>query len=151
MSPGVPGRSRFRRSRYTSPPRTLNALVGVWFSCLTMMVAPSRCANSGQAYAGVGGTASPTISCARSSCLRSNICPSHQCLAAGEGGGGGFIGGFCRQQHFIVRLAGRNHREAVFQRGDAAIEQHRTLDLDHLLNGAVEIGGLEHLESDGAI
>jgi len=49
-----------------------------------------------------------------------------------------------------MRLAGRNHREAVFQRSDAAIEQHRALDLDHLLERTVEIAGLDRLQADAA-
>ena len=40
--------SRFR------PPRTLNAPVGVWFSCLTHTSQPARRASSGHAYCGVG-------------------------------------------------------------------------------------------------
>ena len=75
---------------------------------------------------------------------------SHQRLAAGEGGGGGFVIGFRRQQHFIVRLAGGNHREAILQRRDPAIEQHRTLDRDHLLERAIEIAGLDGLDADAA-
>src|SRR5690349_4893216 len=55
------------------PPRTLNAPIGVWFSCLTTTCVPERSASSGQACAAVGGTARPTISWARSSSLRSNI------------------------------------------------------------------------------
>jgi len=82
IKPATPGRSRFRRSAYTSPPRTLNAPIGVWFSCLTVTAVPSRCANapigvwfscltvtavpsrcasSGHACAGVGGMAAATI------------------------------------------------------------------------------------------
>jgi len=43
-----------------SPPRTLNAPVGVWFSCLIHTSAPVARARSGQAYAGVVGTYSAT-------------------------------------------------------------------------------------------
>ena len=50
-----------------------------------------------------------------------------------------------------MRLAGRDHREAVFQRGDAAVEQHRLLHLDHFHDRAVEIAGLDHLHADRAI
>src|SRR5262245_15514805 len=38
------------------PPRTLNAPVGVWFSCFTHTSHPVRQARRGQAYCGVGGT-----------------------------------------------------------------------------------------------
>src|SRR5215470_3365773 len=103
---------------YTSPPRTLKAPIGVWFSCLTTTDVPSRSASSGQACAGVGGTACPTIACARSSSFRSNMA-SHQRLAAGKGGCRGLVVRLLRQQHLIVGLAGGDHREAVFQRGDA--------------------------------
>ena len=41
-TPVTVGRSRTKRSMYTSPPRTLNAPVGVQSSCLTHTSAPSR-------------------------------------------------------------------------------------------------------------
>src|SRR5215475_15417909 len=134
------------------PPRTLKPPVGVWFSCLTTTSVPSRCASSGQAWAGVGWIARPTNSWAPSSSPRSNISrPSHQRLAAGKGGGGCFVGRLLRQQHLVVRLARGDHREAVFKRGDTAIEQHWTLDRDHLLDRAVEVAGLYGANADAAI
>src|SRR4051812_23853106 len=70
---------------------------------------------------------------------------SDQRLAAGERGGGVVVVGFCRQQHLVMRLAGRNHREAIFQRRNPAIEQHRAFDADHLLDRALQIAGLDGL------
>src|SRR5713101_430226 len=82
---------------------------------------------------------------------RSSLSCSHQCLAAGEGGRGRLVGGLLRQQHFVVRLAGRDHRETILQRRHPAVEQHRALDRDHLLDRAVEIAGLDRLQADAAI
>src|SRR5674536_117371 len=48
--------SASRRETKFSPPRTLNAPVGVWFSCLTHTSVPVARARSGQAYEGVVGT-----------------------------------------------------------------------------------------------
>src|SRR5260370_32673646 len=56
MTPVTFARERFRLSMYTTPPRTLKAHVGVWFSCFTHTSPPVRLARSGQAYCGVGGT-----------------------------------------------------------------------------------------------
>src|SRR5215471_2887651 len=53
-TPAILGCDRVRRSRYTTPPRTLNAFVGVWFSCLTHTVQPTRLRSFGHAYCGVG-------------------------------------------------------------------------------------------------
>src|SRR5260221_2547647 len=54
------------------PPRTLNAPIGVWFSCLTNTSAPMRAARRGHAYWGVGGTADRTIGSADSISARGN-------------------------------------------------------------------------------
>ena len=48
------------RSMKLRPPRTLNAPVGVWFSCLTQVSVRVTCSSSGQRYAGVGGTCRAT-------------------------------------------------------------------------------------------
>ena len=48
------------RSMKLSPPRTLNAPVGVWFSCLTQVSVRVKCSSSGQRYVGVGGTCRAT-------------------------------------------------------------------------------------------
>ena len=58
------GWRRFSASTKVSPPRTLKAPVGLWFSCLTTASAPSRRAISGQAIAGVGGSAARTTASA---------------------------------------------------------------------------------------
>src|SRR6516162_3215397 len=52
------------------PPRILKAPMGVWFSCLTHTSAPARCASSGQAYCGVGGSTVRTSSAAASSSVK---------------------------------------------------------------------------------
>src|SRR5215813_1911249 len=52
------------------PPRTLNADVGVWFSCLTHTSHPMRLARSGQAYWGVGSTLRCTSRAAASNSSR---------------------------------------------------------------------------------
>ena len=75
---------------------------------------------------------------------------SHQRLAAGKGGRGRIVIGFRRQKHLVMRLAGRDHRKAVFKRCDAAVEQNGLSHRDHLPDGAVEIGGLGRLQSDAA-
>src|SRR6266478_9395427 len=54
------------------PPRTLNAPIGVWFSCLTNTSAPVRAFSRGHAYWGVGGTADRTIGSADSISARVN-------------------------------------------------------------------------------
>src|SRR5258708_6822216 len=54
---------------YTRPPRTLNAPVGVWFSCFTHTVQPARLRSLGQAYCGVGAITRYTRVAARSSSL----------------------------------------------------------------------------------
>ena len=64
---------RLSASTKVSPPRTLKAPVGLWFSCLTTAAAPSRRAISGQAIAGVGGSAARTTASARSSSSRLNM------------------------------------------------------------------------------
>src|SRR5690348_7258736 len=71
--PRTGGRSRRRRSAYTSPPRSLKAPVGVWFSCFTHTSAPHRSANSGHAYCGVPGKLSCTSASAASSSTNENI------------------------------------------------------------------------------
>ena len=38
-----------------------------------------------------------------------------------------------------MRLAGRNHRQAIFGLIDDAIEDHRIRRLDHFANGGVEL------------
>src|SRR5882762_10062312 len=53
-TPAIRGCDRVRRSMYTRPPRTLNAPVGVWFSCFTHTVQPVRLRSLGHAYWGVG-------------------------------------------------------------------------------------------------
>ena len=53
-----------------TPPRTLKAPVGVWFSCLTQTSAPIRALSVGQAYCGVGGTWARTKAIAASSSAR---------------------------------------------------------------------------------
>src|SRR5689334_15065948 len=83
--------------------------------------------------------------------IPSNLSCSHQSLAAGEGLGRGLIIGLLRQQHLVMSLAGGNHRETILQRCDTAVEQHRALDRDHLLDGTIEIGRLGDLETDRAI
>src|SRR5260221_14430859 len=54
------------------PPRTLNAPIGVWFSCLTKTSAPMRAVSRGHSYCGVGGTADRTIGSAASISARVN-------------------------------------------------------------------------------
>ena len=44
---------RVRRSRWISPPRTLQAPVDMWFSCLTQTSVPMRSAKSGPRYCDV--------------------------------------------------------------------------------------------------
>ena len=45
-------------------------------------------------------------------------------------------------------LARWNHRETVLKSSDAAVEQHRPLDLDHFIDRTIEIARLGHLQSD---
>ncbi len=55
-------------------------------------------------------------------------CPeSNQRAALGVevGIGDRLVRGFVRQQHLVMRLARRDHREAVVELGDAAVEDHR--------------------------
>src|SRR5580704_16678900 len=52
-TPSTLGCDRVRRSMYTTPPRTLNAPIGVWFSCFTQTVQPARLRSLGHAYCGV--------------------------------------------------------------------------------------------------
>src|SRR5690625_785192 len=61
-----------RCSIHTSPPRTLKAPIGVWFSCLTQTSQPVRSASSGQAICAVGLMAARTRPSAASSSARSN-------------------------------------------------------------------------------
>src|SRR5882762_6969904 len=68
-TPAIRGCDRVRRSMYTRPPRTLNAPVGVWFSCFTHTVQPARLRSLGQAYCGVGAITRYTRVAARSSSL----------------------------------------------------------------------------------
>ncbi len=56
MTPRQPGSRLRSASKYTSPPRSLKAPTGVWFSCLTQTSVASACASSGQTYCGVAGT-----------------------------------------------------------------------------------------------
>ena len=56
MTPMTPGCRWRSRSMASSPPRTLMAPMGVWFSCLTQTSAPARSESNGQAISGVGGT-----------------------------------------------------------------------------------------------
>ena len=57
MTPGKSGSRAVSVASRLRPPRTLNAPVGVWFSCLTHTSHPARCASSGHAYCGVGAIA----------------------------------------------------------------------------------------------
>src|SRR5215467_773546 len=66
-TPAILGCDRVRRSMYTIPPRTLNAPVGVWFSCFTHTVQPLRLRSLGQEYWGVGAITRYTRSAAQSS------------------------------------------------------------------------------------
>src|SRR5215475_1736621 len=66
-TPPILGCDRVRRSMYTTPPRTLNAPVGVWFSCFTHTVQPARLRSLGHAYWGVGDITRYTRVAARSS------------------------------------------------------------------------------------
>src|SRR5215211_5296844 len=62
-----------------------------------------------------------------------------------------FIGHIFAEQHLVMGLARWYHREAIGEIGHAAIEDHRTLDGDHLVDGAVEIGRLHAPYADAAI
>src|SRR5579859_5227399 len=53
------------------PPRSLNAPMAVWFSCLTKTSAPARAHSRGQRICGVGGTSSWTSLAAASRAGRS--------------------------------------------------------------------------------
>ncbi|MNF86968.1 hypothetical protein D3C84_694200 [compost metagenome] len=53
--PRASGWVRLSQCMKVMPPRTLNAPVGVWFSCLTHTVQPNRSASKGQAYCAVAG------------------------------------------------------------------------------------------------
>ncbi len=75
MIPLTWGRPARSRSAQMTPPLTLNAPVGVWFSCLTHTSAPTASASSGQGYWGVGGTRRLTTSVAQASCSESNCIP----------------------------------------------------------------------------
>src|SRR5262249_53556294 len=66
-TPAILGCDRVRRSMYMTPPRTLNAPVGVWFSCFTHTVQPARLPSLGHAYWGVGDITRYTSVAARSS------------------------------------------------------------------------------------
>src|SRR5215471_15391959 len=66
-TPAILGCDRVRRSMYTTPPRTLNAPVGVWFSCFTHTVQPLRSRSLGHEYWGVGAITRYTRLAARSS------------------------------------------------------------------------------------
>src|SRR4029077_17840785 len=65
--PAILGGDRVSCSMYTRPPRTLNAPVGVWFSCFTHTVQPPRLRSLGHAYWGVGAITRYTRVAARSS------------------------------------------------------------------------------------
>src|SRR5271163_4825824 len=80
MTPGIFAPVCRNRSKYTSPPRTLKAPVGVWFSCFTHKVQPARALSFGQAYCGVGGKTLCTRAKARSRSVRSNA-DSRECTA----------------------------------------------------------------------
>src|SRR5262245_5685365 len=85
---------------------------------------------------------------ARSSMLSSSkpatrIAQSHQNLALFADGALHLgVGDVLAEQHLVVRLARRDHREAIGERGDAAVEDHRALGVDHLADGVVEVGGM---------
>src|SRR5215469_16261914 len=66
-TPAILGCDRVKRSMYTTPPRTLNAPVGVWFSCFTQTVQPLRLRSLGHEYCGVGAITRYTRLAARSS------------------------------------------------------------------------------------
>src|SRR5215469_5301436 len=66
-TPAILGCDRVKRSMYTTPPRTLNAPVGVWFSCFTQTVQPPRLRSLGHEYWGVGAITRYTRLAARSS------------------------------------------------------------------------------------
>src|SRR6185312_16594362 len=64
------------------------------------------------------------------------------------------------QDHLVMRRAGRDHREDVLRRIDAAVEQHRAFGVDHLHDLAVQFRrllgaqtetakGLRHLDEIG--
>ena len=55
---------RNNSATYTTAVRALNAVIGVWFSCFTHTLAPSRSHSSGQTICGVGGNTAYTSFCA---------------------------------------------------------------------------------------
>src|SRR5215216_7361702 len=61
------------------------------------------------------------------------------------------VGHIFAEQHLVMGLTRRYHREAIGEIGHTAIEDHRTLDGDHLVDGAVEIGGLLATYANAAI
>ena len=64
---------RWRWSKYTSPPRTLKAPMGVWFSCFSQTSQPARRHSPGQRYCGVAGITADTTFCACSRSDRVNM------------------------------------------------------------------------------
>ena len=62
---------------YTIPPRTLNAPIGVWFSCLTTTSVPIRSPRTGHIYCGVGSTLARTNGTTASSSASVNIRSSY--------------------------------------------------------------------------
>src|SRR5438093_3297146 len=55
------------------------------------------------------------------------------------------------QQHFIVRAARGNHREAILGRIDHAVEDHWAVDREHVADGGIEFGGLRATDTNTMI
>src|SRR5208282_6853066 len=143
MSPLVAGSRRISASTYARPPRTLNAPVGRWFSCLTTTSAPSRSAISGHDNASVGRKVLRTTSCARRISTKLNIAKNPHPCPSPSGRGEKTLNQHLAllvdhvveldarvvlevgHDHFVVRLARRDHREAVFLLIDEAVENDR--------------------------
>src|SRR5215212_7052850 len=62
-----------------------------------------------------------------------------------------FIRDIFAKQHLVMGLARWYHREAIGEIGHTAIENHRALDGDHLVDGAVEIVGLVAAYADATV
>src|SRR6516162_2908537 len=57
---------------------------------------------------------------------------------------------FGAEQHLVVGSTGRDHRETVLGLIDRDIEDHRTVDREHLLNNSVELRRALGPQSDRA-
>ena len=54
------------------------------------------------------------------------------------------------KQHFVMRLARRDHGETIFVAGHADINQHRARMIDHLIDGVIQMVGMADAQAMGA-